>query len=342
VFEVRLVKKDGTKIPMELNAVQLPNGSVYGSCRDITERKSAEAEIASSRQALSDERQLFQNILDNAPIGIWMLGIDGKIKFINDTFCNALGVPEHEFQNASHYPDVLPPAIADNYINSDRECFASESPHHSLETIPFVDGKEHILEITKVRLYGQNGDITGLIGLAVDVTDLKRSEAVRDGQTKILEMIATGTPLPETLNAVVRLIESQSPGMLGSILLLDEEGTHFYHVAAPSMSPEFAAAVQGEAIGPHAGSCGTATYRKEAVYVEDIANDPLWVDYKRLALLHGLRACWSTPIFDLQHRVVGTFAMYYRQPGLPQPPHLQLIDIATQTATIAISHYLRT
>jgi PAS domain S-box-containing protein len=340
VFEVRLVKKDGAKIPMELSTVQLPNSTMYGSCRDITERKSAEAEIASSRQALSDERQLFQSILDNAPIGIWMLGIDGKIKFINETFCNAVGVTEQELQSASHYSDVLPPAIAANHMNSDRECFASESPHHSTEAISFVDGKEHILEITKVRLYGQNGDVTGLIGLAVDMTDIKHSEAVSSGQKKVLEMIATGTPLPETLDAVVRLIERLSSGMLGAVLLLDEEGAHFCHVAAPSMSPEFIAAVRCEPIGSRAGPCGMAAYRKEAVYVEDIATDPLWVDYKELSLQHGLRGCRSTPIFDLQHRVLGIFSMYYRQPGLFQPEHSQLVDIATQTVTIAINHEL--
>ncbi len=102
---------------------------------------------------------------------------------------------------------------------------------------------------------------------------------------------------------------------------------------------QFVAAVDGQPIGPCAGSCGTAAYRKEAVYVEDIATDPLWEAYKGVALPHGLRSCWSTPVFDAQRKVLGTFAMYFHKPALPQPEHLRLIEIASQTAAIAISRY---
>jgi PAS domain S-box-containing protein len=168
---------------------------------------------------------------------------------------------------------------------------------------------------------------------------MHQSEALLSGQNQVLEMMASGATLSETLATLVRYIESQAPGMLGSILLLDDDGVHVRHGAAPSLPPEYIAAIDGQPIGPCAGSCGTAAYRKEAVLVEDIATDPLWAAYKAVALPHGLRACWSTPIFDAEHRVLGTFAMYYPQPALPQPHHRQLIDTATHTAAIAISHH---
>lgn len=175
--------------------------------------------------------------------------------------------------------------------------------------------------------------------LTEDIGKRQETEALLNGQKQVLETIALGAPLPATLDALVRLIESRAPGMLGSILLLDEDGVHVRQGAAPSLPAAFNAAVDGQPIGPRAGSCGTAAHRKEAVIVEDIATDPLWADYRAAALAHGLRACWSTPILDVHGKVLGTFAMYYRQPGRPQPEQLQLIGIATHTASIAISRH---
>src|SRR4029079_623736 len=140
-----------------------------------------------------------------------------------------------------------------------------------------------------------------------------------------------------TLDALVRVVEAQAPELVGSILLLDRDGTHVRHGAAPRLSPRFVQAVDGSAIGDEAGSCGAAAYRGETVIVDDIATDPLWKDYRGLAEAEGLRAAWSTPIFDAQRRVLGTFALYFRRPGRPMESHLGLIDMVTQTAAIAIS-----
>lgn len=159
------------------------------------------------------------------------------------------------------------------------------------------------------------------------------------GQKEILEGIVAGRDLPELLTAICRLVEAQTDNMLCSILLLDSDGIHVRHGAAPSLPAEFVHAVDGSAIGPTAGSCGTAAYRGEAVIVEDIATDPLWQDYRHLALPHGLRACWSTPVLDQQRHVLGTFAIYYRSPRKPAPEHAALIEMATQTAAIAIEHH---
>ena len=157
-----------------------------------------------------------------------------------------------------------------------------------------------------------------------------------NAQKQVLEMVARGAPLPVTLDALLRFIEAQSPGMLCSILLLDADGKRVRHGAAPSLPEAFSEAVDGEPIGPRAGSCGTAAFRREQVITEDIATDPLWEDYRDLAAEHGLRACWSTPILDAQRRVLGTFAMYFRQPRRPAPADFQLIETVIQTAAIAI------
>jgi PAS domain S-box-containing protein len=159
---------------------------------------------------------------------------------------------------------------------------------------------------------------------------------VLHSQNRVLELVVRGAPLNETLDLYLRSIELQSPGMLSSILLLDEDGVHVRHAAAPSLPDSYVRAIDGQPIGPNAGSCGTAAHRREAVIVEDIATDPLWTAYRDGALTHGLRACWSTPIFDSQQRVLGTFALYFRTPGRPSPRHRHLIGVTTHTAALAI------
>lgn len=177
-------------------------------------------------------------------------------------------------------------------------------------------------------------------GLLSEVAERKRAEDLLEVQKQVLELIAEGATLSETLNLLVERIEALAPGMLGSILLLDEDGIHFRHGAAPSLPAEYTDAIDGLSIGPSVGSCGTAAYRKEAVIVADIGIDPLWADYKAVALPHGLRACWSTPILDAtQKRVLGTFAMYFRTPGLPQAEHQQIIGSVTHIAAVAINRH---
>src|SRR6185369_6337353 len=168
---------------------------------------------------------------------------------------------------------------------------------------------------------------------------LRVSEQLLAGQKLVLEMIATNAPLEETLVALMRFLESGSEGILASILLLDEDGVHVRHGAAPSLPEVYIKAVDGAAIGPRAGSCGTAMFRREPVIVTDILHDPLWEDYRNLVVPYGLSACWSTPILSHDGRVLGSFAMYYREVRSPAPAERQLADIATRIASIAIEHY---
>ena len=170
----------------------------------------------------------------------------------------------------------------------------------------------------------------------LDITERKRAEELLAGQNRVLEMIARGRPLAETLDGLARFIESQSSGMLCSVLLLDEEGRHLQHGAAPSLPEAYSRAIHGLAIGPRVGSCGTAAFRREAVVVTDTYEDPLWADYRKLAMAYELRSCWSTPIFSEQGRVLGTFAMYYHSVRSPSATEQKLIGIATHVAGIAI------
>ena len=153
---------------------------------------------------------------------------------------------------------------------------------------------------------------------------------------RVLAMIMGHHPLPKILDALCSEIEKQRPGQLCSGLLLNPDGMTLRHGAAPSLPEEYIRAIDGAKIGPSTGSCGTAVYRKEPVVVSDIETDPLWADYKQFALPHGLRACWSTPIQSQDGSVLGTFAIYYREPRAPDAQHLQQIAHATHLVALAI------
>lgn len=150
----------------------------------------------------------------------------------------------------------------------------------------------------------------------------------------LLERIATGDALPELLAAVVRFIEEQSPGMIGSIVLVDHG--RIRTVVGDNLPAEYREALVGLPIGPRAGSCGTAAFTGERVIAENIETSEFWTDYRELVRPHGLRACWSSPVRLPERGVVGTFAMYYRETRSPTPAEIRWIDEATCLAVVAI------
>jgi PAS domain S-box-containing protein len=158
------------------------------------------------------------------------------------------------------------------------------------------------------------------------------SEALLDA----LKMILIGAPLNEVLTSVTRLIEAAGEGMLCSIFLLDEDGLHLRYAAAPSLPQSYQAATDGLAIGQNVGSCGTAAYCRQPVYVSDIFADPRWTSFRDVALQSGLRAAWSSPIMSHDGKVLGTFGIHYREVRYPGPGEIQLIDDASRIAAIAI------
>jgi PAS domain S-box-containing protein len=186
----------------------------------------------------------------------------------------------------------------------------------------------------------ESGEIAEVVGTVMDVTERKRAEALRDGESRVLEMIARDAPLGEILEKLVRVVEDQFTGLLCSVLLLDEDGQHVRHGAGPSLPKAYTQAIDGLCIGPKAGSCGTAMYRRETVVVTDILQDPLWEPYRGVAEPYGFRACWSTPILVQSDKVLGSFAMYYREPRSPSPAETQALEMATHLAGIAIQRKL--
>lgn len=167
-------------------------------------------------------------------------------------------------------------------------------------------------------------------------TGLRRALELR--QTDVVAELRRGDSLEEILDRHLLTVEKMSDTeILTSILLLSADGKHLTHGAAPSLPRSYVEAIDGSEIGPCAGSCGTAAFLGRPVYVTDIESDPLWAAYRDLALPHGLRSCWSTPIRDTDGSIMGTFAIYHRNLSGPTRDELNTIDVITDNVARAIA-----
>ncbi len=164
----------------------------------------------------------------------------------------------------------------------------------------------------------------------------KRAESLLSAQQKVLEMIAAGAPLVNVLERLCQTINSlleESKGT-SSILLLDKGKLLFG--AAPGLPDGYNQMIDGVGIGPKVGSCGTAAFSGRRIIVSDIQNDPLWSDFRSLAEQYGLAACWSTPVMSANHEVLGTFAIYHREPTTPSQQELDIADRFVHLCGLAI------
>jgi diguanylate cyclase (GGDEF)-like protein/PAS domain S-box-containing protein len=299
---------------------------------DIALRRQTEAR-------LRDKQTQLQAILDASPIGIGWSN-HGKMEYINRKFSELFGYQLDELasieqMNRLAFPDeTLRREVVEPWSREVAAAKAAGKPVPALEA-PVVckDGSVRFGMIN-VSWIGHRR----LINFS-DITDRWRAERHDQARNKVLEMIATGASLRQTLNTLILSLEEENPGILGSILLLDSDGWHLRSGAAPSLPAFYNQAVDGFEIGAAAGSCGTAAYTRQRVVVADIQNHPYWEGYRELASSAGLTACWSEPIFSSQERLLGTFAIYSRQPDEPSDHDLYLIGQAANLASIAIEHH---
>ena len=199
------------------------------------------------------------------------------------------------------------------------------------------DGSRVDVEVTVSSIIGAAGDVIGVSAIARDITERKRSQALATGQADLLEFVAGGAALPDVLDHLARFVEKHGDDVLASILLLDRDGVHLRHGAAPSLPAFYSEAIDGAAIGPSVGSCGTAAYRRERVCVSDIASDPLWSDFSELALVG--RPPGLLVDTDLRDRRLAARHVRALLPGGARSSDagdVELVELATHVAGIAI------
>src|SRR6266850_3053764 len=167
------------------------------------------------------------------------------------------------------------------------------------------------------------------------------AESLLTAVKRTLEMIAGGASLADILTDLCAAIDAQSPGIISTVLLMDPDGQRLWPAAGPRVPSGWTQVLSPLSIGPNAGSCGTAAFRKERVIISDIASDPLCAgapaaQSRDVATAHGLRASWSQPLLSKDNEVLGTLAIYFGEPRSPNSRELQLIEDAGHIAVIAI------
>jgi PAS domain S-box-containing protein len=217
-----------------------------------------------------------------------------------------------------------------------RAAMAAARPIHA-ELINYTRaGDPFWLEVDLVPLSDETGALSHWVAVQRDITARKRDEAIGAFETAVFGLIAAGAPLGDVLATILHAVEELSPGALASFVLLDEDGIHMRPGSAPSLPEAFSRSVDGVAIGPCAGSCGTAMHLGRPVVTVDIETDPLWEQIRPLARAHGLRACWSTPVKRADGKVAASFALYWREPRAPSDDDRALIARISGLASIAI------
>ncbi len=296
------------------------------------------AERTLADTALREGADRLRLAVQAANVGLWDWDLRTNEVVYSREWKSQLGHGEEEIgANLSEWERRVHPEDLDAALRRVRSYL--DDPSGALETefrMRHKDGSWHWIYARGELIRDDAGKAVRMLGCHVDITDRKRSEEQVMGLNKVLRMVAADTDLGRTLEELLRVIEVEDAEMITSIMLLDADGMHVRHGAAPRLPAAYVQAIDGQPIGPRAGSCGTAAFRREPVIVTDIGTDPLWEDYRALAAAHGLAACWSTPILDAAGVVLGTFAIYYRQPCSPSPRHRQVVEIAVQTAAIAI------
>lgn len=311
----------------------MPDGGWVATHEDITE--------LTANRLIVDERISLQTLIDWVPDYLWVKDTESRFVVANRAIASDSGKAKTSDMIGLTDSDLHAPDLAQKFRAIEQGVLRSGQPMiDEEEFVVDASGAGKWFSSTKVPLRNVQNDIFGLVGIAHDITARKQADTLRDGQAQILEMIATSAPLEDVLDCLMRLAESQLTGIFGSVLLLDKDGSHLRHGAAPSLAKAYTSAIEGIAVGPKMGSCGTAAYRREPVIVADIMHDPLWQDHCELAAAHGYRSCWSTPILSHQGAVLGAFAMYSTTVREPTAAETRLIDFTTRIAGIAIERKL--
>lgn len=331
-YPERIVRPDGSIRELETlgEAVRGPNGELLGligTCRDVTDERARDETI-----------RIYADIVRHMQIGLGVFEVGDA----NDASTIRLVAFNPAAESIARMPlgdsvgkslaDIAPYARGGELEN----LIVGIARHGGVREAIVLRSRDardptRALAMRAFVLPGKR------VGVSIeDITERTRAQRLREGERRVLEQIASGDPLPDVLETLVRAIEEHSPPTIGSILLLDADGTHVRHGAAPSLPADYVTAIDGAPIGPAAGSCGTAAYLKKPVFVEDVEKDERWADYRDVARRAGLRACWSMPILATDGRVLGTFALYYREPRSPRSEDVQLIERASDVAGIAI------
>src|SRR5467141_2830816 len=273
--------------------------------------------------------------IDAVPALAWSARPDGSAEFLNRRWLDYTGLSAEEATDwgwtaAVHTED------RDRLMDFWRHLLDSGQTGEIEARLRRYDGEYRWFLFRAEPVRDNHGNIFKWHGANTDIEDRKRAEALLATEKRTLEMIAGGACLADILERLCETVDAQASNIKSAVMLMDADGMHLRTAAAPRLPKGWVEAITPLKIGPCVGSCGTAASLKQRVIVSDIATDPLWANFRDLALSYGLRAAWSQPLLSKNQHVLGTFGMYYTEPRTPSETDLRLIEGAGHIAVIAI------
>jgi PAS domain S-box-containing protein len=279
----------------------------------------------------------YRSIADTIPAMISFMTPAGEVENVNHLFLKYVGKTLEEIRGWKSgdlvHPDDRPSVIA----TWDR-AVATGEPCDIEHRIRRADGVYRWFHVRGTPLGDRRGDIIRWYVIETDIDDRKRAETLLTGEKRLLEMAAAGNSMSEILAALCRLVEATTDGCYCSVVLVDAGGTRLEHGAAPSLPASFINSIIGRPVNVDSGPCAMAAYLNEQVIAADLALETRWAPHAwcPMAMAHGLRACWSTPISSTAGKIIGAFAIYYGEPRTPTPEQRDLIAQFKHVASIAI------
>ena len=344
-MEARLRRSDGEYRWFLIRACPLADASGQlvkwcGLNTDIEDRRQAEAAMRAPWWTQSARREdHFRSVVDNIAALAALVTPAGQFELVNQPASAFFGATLDELKHwaiaDAVHPDDLP-----NVLAAWRESVETGRLFYVEERLRRSDGVYRWFRTQGLPLRDREGHIDLWYLLQLDVDEQKQSEALLAGEKQLLELVAEGHSMSEILEAICRLIENTATGCYCSVALYDPSRTHWEYGAAPSLPAGYMQFCVGRPLNADAGPCATAACLNEQVIVTDLMTETRWAEWRPIALAHGLRSTWSTPISTAAGKVLGSFALYYNEPRTPTPLQQSLIKQFTHIARIAIERRL--
>ncbi len=259
-------------------------------------------------------------------------GRDGRIVFVNDGFQRMLGFSRADAVN-QELGELLAGGRADGGTHEELgRRIACREGYHKDVLVYDRAGRPLWVSVMANSVFDERGALVNIVDVLTDITPTKVHEVL---QRRVLQAMVNEASVVEVMNMVCREVERLAPEVAASVLRVDDAGL-LRPLAAPSLPQAYGEALDGVAIGPQVGACGTSAFLGRPVIVPDISTDPLWDDYRHLPLPEDIKACWSSPIKSSDGRVIGTFAFYFRERRLPDDFHHRLVDVCVYLCALAL------
>ncbi len=316
-----------------------------GVTMDITERKNEQARLIEALALLQQRQSQLEHLsrtVERSPVVAmtWVTEPGWPVQYVSHNV-SQWGYQPRDFHNgALLYEQLIHPDDAGRISAEVADHLQQRRDHYDQSyRLRAADGRWIWVDDHTWVERDASGHLLRVHGVLTDVTEKKWMEQSAAIERTLLEQLSKGSELQTLLTTLTQGYEGLMSGVLCSVLQLDPRTQTLHSAVAPSLPADYCRAIDGQRIGPAVGSCGTAAHTGQATIVSDIAHDPLWADYREVAQAHGLAACWAVPIKGHEDRVLGTFAMYTRQPQAPKPAELQVIERGAYLAGLAIERH---